>query len=81
MGHVVGRSRDVALALYEEVLPLRLGADGKLLPIEEKSGFLGDLKAKTFAPLGDAKVPGYPTAWLPTEKVAKAWEWLVTERP
>lgn len=79
--HVVGRSRDVAMALYEEVLPLRLGADGTLLAIEEKSGFLGDLKAKTFARLGDGKVPGYPTSWLPTERVAKAWEWLVTERP
>ena len=81
VGHVVGRSRDVALALYEDVLPLRLGADGKLIALEEKSGYLGDIKAKTFAALGDGKVPGFPTAWLPTERVAKAWQWLVTEAP
>ena len=80
-GHIVGRSRDVALALYEEVLPLRLGADGKLKPLDEKSGYLGDLKAKTFAPLGDGKVPNFSTAWLPTERVAKAWKGLVTETP
>jgi len=79
--HVVGRSRDVAMALYEDVLPLRLATDGHLITLEEKIGFLGDLKAKTFAPLGDGKVPPFPTAWLPTERVAAAWKWLVTESP
>lgn len=79
--HVVGRSRDVALVLYEEMLASRLGAGGQLVPLDERSGFIGDLRAKTFAPLGDGKVPGYPTAWLPTERVAKAWQWLVTEAP
>jgi poly(3-hydroxybutyrate) depolymerase len=81
-GHIVGKSRDVALILFEELLELRLPASGgALVPLEEKSGFLGDLKAKTFTPLGDGKVPNYPTAWLPTERVAKAWQAIVSEQP
>jgi poly(3-hydroxybutyrate) depolymerase len=79
--HVVGRSRDVALAFYEEILPLRLGAPGGgLQTLEAKTGFLGELKAKTFSPQGDMPTPTVPTAWLPTERVARAWEWIVTER-
>jgi len=79
--HVVGKSRDVSMILFEDLLALRLSPSGTLQPLEEKTGFLGDLKAKTFAPLGDGKVPNYPTAWLPTERVAKAWQAMVTEQP
>ena len=46
--HVVGRSRDVALVLFEDALALRLGDGSALKPLAEKSGFLGDIKAKTF---------------------------------
>jgi poly(3-hydroxybutyrate) depolymerase len=79
--HVVGRSRDVALVLFEDALTLRLGDGMALKPMEEKSGFLGDIKAKTFQALGEDKVPNYPTAWLPTARVAERWQWLVTEKP
>jgi hypothetical protein len=86
--HIVGRSRDVALLLFEDVLPLRLpehASSGNepvtLRPIAEKSGYLGDLKARTFQKQGDANAPNYPTAWLPTARVAAAWEALVTEKP
>ena len=47
----------------------------------ENAGFLGDIKAKTFQALGEGKVPNYPTAWLPTARVAERWQWLVTEKP
>jgi len=80
-GHLVGRSRDVALVLFEDTLALRLGDGFSLKPVVEKSGFLGDIKAKTVQPLGDAPVPNYPTAWLPTARVADKWQWLVTEKP
>ncbi len=80
-GHIVGRSRDVATVLFEDALALRLGGGSSLGPLAEKSGFIGDLKAKTFQPLGEDKVPNYPTAWLPTARVAERWQWLVTEKP
>ena len=70
--HVVGRSRDVALVFYEDVL------GHSFTPA---SGFLGDLKAKTYQPMPEAGAPNYPTAWLPTERVARAWRALVTEQP
>lgn len=80
--HIVGRSRDVAMVFFEDVLGLRGSADGTApRAITERIGFIGDLKAHTFAPLGDGKVPGVPTAWLPTERVAKAWRAMVTEQP
>ena len=86
--HVVGRSRDVALVFFEDVLPLRLPEDVSggnqpvsLRSIEAASGFLGDLKGKTFQKQGDVPAPNYPTAWLPTARVARAWEALVTDRP
>jgi poly(3-hydroxybutyrate) depolymerase len=79
-GHIVGRSRDVALALFEDALALRLGGGSALKPVSEKSGFLGDIKAKTYQPIGEAPIPNYPTAWLLTPRVAERWQWLVTEK-
>ena len=79
--HVVGKSRDVALVFYEDVLAMRLRAGGGLKAIEERSGYIGDLKAKRFQAIGDDKVPGYPTAWLPSERVGRAWQAMVTSAP
>lgn len=76
MAHVVGKSRDVSLAFFEEVLALRVTASG-LARLEEKSGFLGDLSAGTWAPSADGRVPNHPTAWLPSERVARAWQAMV----
>lgn len=73
VGHVVGKSQAVSMAFFEDVLQLRL-KDGALARLEEKGGIIGDLSNHTFAPLGDGKVPNYPTAWLPTERVAKEWQ-------
>lgn len=74
--HVVGRSRDVAAVLFEEVLAL---GPSKLLA--ERDGFRGDIKAKIFQPAADAPAPDYPTSWLPTLRIARAWQALVTEKP
>ena len=80
--HIVGQSRDVALAFFEDILPMRLGGpNGALKPMAEKSGFTGDLKMKTFAAIGDAKPPTEPNSWLPTERVARAWQTMETGRP
>jgi dienelactone hydrolase len=79
--HVVGRSRDCALVLFEEMLAARLGGGSGLKPLTEKSGLLGDIKARTFHAIGEEPVPNYPTAWLPTSRVAEAWQAVVTEKP
>ncbi len=88
VAHIVGRSRDMALIFFEDVLDLRLTKPSpnvseptSLKPLSENTGFLGDLKAKTIQVIGDALVPKYSTAWLPTLRVARAWQALVTEKP
>jgi poly(3-hydroxybutyrate) depolymerase len=79
--HVVGRSADVAKVFFEDVLALRLPqGSAKLKPVSEKDGLLGDLKARTFRAF-DGSAPNYPTAWLPTERVARAWQAMMNERP
>ena len=80
--HIVGKSRDMALEFYDDILPMRIGGPGGTLkPIPEKSGFIGDLKAKTFMAIGDTKPPTEPNSWLASERVARAWQAIETERP
>jgi poly(3-hydroxybutyrate) depolymerase len=82
LGHVVGRSRDLAIAFFDDVLPLRLdAASAALKPLDEKTGFVGDYHAKSVAPAGEAPLPAYPTSWLPTERVARAWLAVISEQP
>jgi poly(3-hydroxybutyrate) depolymerase len=87
-GHIVGRSRDLALIFFADVLALRVrgttaAPDGQraLRPLAERDGFLGDIRLKTFQPMADLPVPANPTAWLPTARVARAWQALVAGTP
>jgi len=85
IGHEVGRSRDMAVLLYEDMLAARLPEAGTnasaLRPLSEKAGFYGDMKTSTFQPVGDSKAPAYPVAWLPTERLARAWQAVITGKP
>ncbi len=80
-GHIVGQSRDMALAFYDDILPMRIGPNGTLKPIAEKVGFMGDLAAKTYMAIGDSKPPTEPNSWFPSERVAKAWQTIETSKP
>lgn len=81
VAHVVGRSRDVSIVFFDDVLPMRMGSGASLRTLDPKSGFIGDLKAKTFQPAAEVPAPAVPTAWLPTERAARAWQAMVTEKP
>ena len=89
VGHVVGNSRDVALVFFAEILR---GSDSApnhgpeqsaftRRALTEKDGLIGDLNTRKFAPLGESKAPNYPTAWLLSERVALAWQQLVSGLP
>jgi hypothetical protein len=39
------------------------------------------MKTSTFQPVGDSKAPAYPVAWLPTERLARAWQAVITGKP
>jgi poly(3-hydroxybutyrate) depolymerase len=80
VAHVVARSRDLAAILYADVLKLRVSGSS-LQPIDPKSGYVADLKARTFQPAAEAPPQTERTAWLPTLTVAKAWQAVVTGQP
>ena len=86
VGHAVARSRDLAAMLFEDMIAARLpgpsGAEGSgLKPLDEKRGFFGDLKTAAIQPVGDTKPPATPTVWLPNERIARAWQAVVTGKP
>ena len=88
VAHAVGRSIEMSLVFFDEVLPLRLGPAGSdasspagLRPLSEKSGFIGDPASKTIQAVEKSGVPNRPTAWLPTERAARAWLAVVTGNP
>lgn len=86
--HVVGRSRDMSVIFFEDVLSLRLdpspadsGRQTGLRPMAERSGFIGDFKSRSFQSAAESGTPNYPPSWLPRLRVARAWQALVTGKP
>jgi poly(3-hydroxybutyrate) depolymerase len=78
--HVVGRSMDLAKVFFEDVMSVRLNTS-PMKPLSEKEGFIGDPREKAIHPAGSAPLPNYSTAWLPTARVARAWQAMITEKP
>jgi pimeloyl-ACP methyl ester carboxylesterase len=81
VGHVVGKSRDVSMPFFEDVLAARLDGSGALMPMAESRGLMGDMKTRDFGPIPETGRPNYPTSWLPSERVARAWRAMLTEQP
>jgi poly(3-hydroxybutyrate) depolymerase len=85
--HIVGRSRDMALMFFEDALMFRFEdtnreGPARLKSVAEKSGFIGSLKSKTFQSAADPESgSSESTVWLPTARVARAWEALLGEKP
>jgi len=79
--HVVGRSRDMSITFFDDVIPLRLGEEG-LRPLAESSGYISDPHANKISSMNAAAtLPNYPTSWLPTERTARAWLAMSTDKP
>jgi dienelactone hydrolase len=72
--HVVGRSKDLGALFFEEILSIRT------VPRDGASGFIGDLKTGDFQPAASPGTPGAPNAWLATERIARAWQAVVSGR-
>jgi dienelactone hydrolase len=87
VAHDVGRSLDLTMIFFDEVLSLRLGGTSQagkdmtaLKEIADGSGFVGEFATKTFQSEG-TDLPDHPNAWLPSMRVARAWQALVTGKP
>ncbi len=82
VGHEVARSRDLAAIFYAELIKLRLPdpleGGATLRALAYRDGFVGDPKTKAARPADDAERTTYPTAWLPNERLARAWEAAVS---
>ena len=87
VGHVVGRSQEMAAIFFDAVVPLRLGtpvnaqSPAPLKALDERSGILGDLVQRNIGRASDSPSPTHPTAWFPSERVARAWQALLLREP
>ncbi len=83
VAHVVGRSRDVAMVLFEDALALRLDPEHLrgLATVDDRPGYVGDIKLKTYRLMSPGATSTEGTAWFPTERVARAWQAMVSEQP
>lgn len=80
--HIIGRSKDMSIAFFDDVLPLRLDPEsGALRTLDEQQGWIADPHSKDIRAAASGPLPNYPTAWLPTERVARAWKAVETETP
>jgi poly(3-hydroxybutyrate) depolymerase len=86
--HVVGRSRDVAMVFFEDMLTARLASTAPdargitaLASINDKTGFIGDVHTGAFSAAATSPAPVAPTAWLPTERTARAWRSMILNQP
>src|SRR5262249_51064631 len=75
LAHVVGHSRDLGAMLFEDVLSAPPGS------LTEKPGSLGDRKTQTYQPASAGAPPNALLAWLPTERLARAWKAVVSNAP
>jgi pimeloyl-ACP methyl ester carboxylesterase len=87
VGHVVGRSQEMAAIFFEAALSLRIGSSASaasfapLAQLEERSGVVGELVAGGLRPPSDNPNSTDLTAWFPTERVARAWQALRRSEP
>lgn len=80
VAHEVARSRDMAAMFYEELLAARL-TDGGMRALELNDGILCDPTSNECVAAADAPETTYPTAWLPSRKLADAWRAVTTGAP
>ena len=83
VGHVVGRSQELAAIFFDAVLSLRVSAVSfaPLAQLEERSGIVGELVEGDLRPPSDSSNRTDLTAWFPTERVARAWQALRRSEP
>ena len=82
VGHEVVGSRDLALIYFEEVMKKRLPENAmgykSLKAVNEDMGTVGDIYKHKLAPLEEGTMKE-ATAWLVSDKFAKAWLAFVTK--
>jgi pimeloyl-ACP methyl ester carboxylesterase len=84
VGHVVGRSQEMAAVFFDAILSLRIGSSesaAHLAKLDERSGIVAELAQGSLQLPSDNPDPNRLTAWFPTERVARAWRSLRRSEP
>jgi dienelactone hydrolase len=82
VGHEVAHSREFALVLFDDMLTARLSDDGSLRALDMNSGLFGDAKSRSVQSVGESAPPAnYPVSWLPSARVARAWQAVLAGQP
>jgi len=71
----------MAALFYEELIALRLPATPALRVLKLSDGFICDPTSNCCSAATDAPERRYPTAWLPTERLARAWRAVTMGTP
>lgn len=74
VSHELGQSRELGMLFLEDSLALRLKSSSSAMRAASAAeGFRGDPLSRRVAPAASAANADYPSVWLPSERVAKAW--------
>jgi poly(3-hydroxybutyrate) depolymerase len=80
-GHETGKTLQLALPYLHGMIGQRLDATGKLVPVDQSRGYLGDLVTEKAVPYTAYKGNPKEAAWLPDAASAKVWSvrsWTIT---
>ena len=78
-GHTFEQSQVLSLLFFDDVLSLRLGDQGApIKSVTEASGYRGNLQSRSFVAADNQPAVDATTAWLPTKRVAEAWQKIIT---
>jgi hypothetical protein len=68
------KANTVTVPWIAAVMRQRVGPDGKLRPVSESSGLLGNNETGEFAPYATYTGPKAEASWLPDEATARGWQ-------
>jgi pimeloyl-ACP methyl ester carboxylesterase len=77
-GHEIGQTLQLVLPYIHGMIGQRLDLAGKLVPVNQSRGFLGDFTTKKAMPFAEYKGDPKQAAWLPDAVSAYIWEALVS---
>ncbi len=84
-GHSVGKSQELSMMFYEDMLAARLNGAGTnpdgtplLNTLTESSGLIGSISDFTVEPAGERVNTSLTTSWLPNERIARGWQAIAT---
>jgi hypothetical protein len=76
-GHETGKTLQLALPYLHGVIGQRLDPAGRLVPVTQSHGYLGDLNTKKATPYAEYKGDPRQAVWLPDAASALVWEEFV----